>query len=141
MPQANDSELTKAYTTPTGIDVENNEPNADGPAGNFDLRLEAVAGSVLGDSGATYKLTVDCIDDTLAERNANMSEPVPLAQAFNNAVGSDWLAAGNNFKKEQTINFNVDAQAKGHVLHYVVTLVGDNGDVVSFIESNKFILI
>ena len=66
MPQANDAEWTDAYTTPTGIDVENNEPNADGPAGNFDLRLEAVAGSVLGDSGATYKLTVDCIDDTLA---------------------------------------------------------------------------
>ena len=41
--------------------------------------------------------------------------------------------------KEQTETINVDFTAAGHVLRYVA-LVGVN-NVVSFIESNKFILV
>jgi hypothetical protein len=63
----------------------------------------------------------------------------PLNQQFNAANG--WAATGGNFVKEQTANINVDNAARGHVLRYVATLVSVNGDVVSFIESNRFILI
>ena len=30
---------------------------------------------------------------------------------------------------------------QGHVFRYVASLVSDNGDIVSFIESNKFVLV
>jgi hypothetical protein len=144
MPQSNDAELTELYTASTGVDVEDNEPNTGPPAGppanNFDVRLQAVAGNTIGSSGADYTLRLDCIDESLSLRNASMSRG-PLNQAFNNAPGNDWVATGGNFKKEQTANITVDNAARGHVLRYVATLVSVNGDVVSFIESNKFILI
>ena len=57
--QANDAELTELYTASAGEEVENNEPNADNTAAGantFDLRLQAVAGSVRGDDASDYKL-------------------------------------------------------------------------------------
>jgi hypothetical protein len=142
LPQSNDAELTELYTASTGVDVEDNEPNTGPPAGppanNFDVRLQAVAGNAIGNSGADYTLRLDCIDESLSLRNASMSRG-PLNQQFN--AGNGWVATGGNFVKEQTANITVDNAARGHVLRYVATLVSANGDVVSFIESNKFILI
>jgi hypothetical protein len=142
--QANDAELTELYTAALGEFVENNEPNADNTAAGaltFDLRLQAVAGSVLGDSGAEYKLRIDCIDETEAAPNGPMSV-AEVTQRFDDTAGNDWLEQpSKNFVKEQTNTINVDAAAKGHVLRYVASLRGVNGDVVSFIESNKFVLI
>jgi hypothetical protein len=137
MPQANDAELTELYTASPGVDVEDNEPNTGPPAGpptnTFDLHLQAVAGNVIGNGGANYKLRADCIDETLAAPNPNMN------QQF--SPGDGWAAAGGNFVKDATTTINVDPNARGHVLRYVASLVSVNGDVVSFIESNKFILI
>jgi hypothetical protein len=144
VPQANDAEPTDLYTASTGIDVEDNEPNTPAPGGapapNFELQLEAVAGNVLGSSGATYDLSITCIDDTLAAPNAGMS-PGALAQAFNAANG--WTAGGaaGNFRKKQTFLITVPAGVRGHEFHYVATLVGSNSDVVSFRESNRFVLV
>ena len=145
MPQANDAELTELYTAATGEEVEDNEPNT-GPPGEpaaetFDLRLQAVAGNVIGNAEGDYTLRIDCIDDTLAAPNTNMS-PGAENEEFSNGFG--WELGGGdagNYVKEHTFNIDVDDDAKGHVLHYVATLVGVNGDVVSFIESNKFILV
>jgi hypothetical protein len=143
--QANDAELTELYTAAVGEEVENNEPNANNTAAGaatFDLRLQAVAGSVLGDSRAEYKLRIDCIDETLAAPNPIMSVP-EVTQQFDPNSPNDWLeqVTSGNFVKEQKNTINVDAAAKGHVLRYVASLRGVNGDVVSFIESNKFVLI
>jgi hypothetical protein len=147
MPQANDAELTELYTAATGEEVEDNEPNtpiaSGGPVNNFDLRLQAVAGQTLGGSSADYTLRIDCIDESLAARNGSMS-PGILNQEFNANAGNDWLPGGGtagNFVKEQTFPITVDNAARGHVLRYVATLVSDNTDVVSFIESNRFVLV
>jgi hypothetical protein len=140
--QANDAELTELYTAALGEEVENNEPNADNTAAGalqFDLRLQAVAGSVRGDDSSDYELVIDCIDETLAEPNVNMSVPADTQQ-FDSGDGWNEQPSGN-FVKEQTNTIDVDPAAKGHVLRYVASLRGVNGDVVSFIESNKFILI
>jgi hypothetical protein len=147
MPQANDAELTELYTAATGEEVQDNEPNT-GPPGQppataFDLRLQAVAGSVIGNAGGTYELRIDCIDDTLAQRNGSMSVAAQN-QRFNNAAGNDWVLAGGtagNFVKEQTFPITVDNGAKGHVLHYVATMVNASGDIVSFLDSPQFILV
>jgi hypothetical protein len=42
---------------------------------------------------------------------------------------------------EQVFTINVDPAARGHVLHYLASLVSVNGDVVSFMESEPFILV
>jgi hypothetical protein len=144
VPQANDAELTQLYTAASGFDVEDNEPNTGAPgaapANNFDLHLEAVAGNVIGNGAANYDLTITCIDETLAAPNAQMS-PGTQAQQFNAANG--WLAGGGagNFLKEQVFNIAVPAGVRGHVFRYVATLVSVNGDIVSFIESNRFVLV
>lgn len=144
MPQANDAELTQLYSAATGFDVEDNEPNTGppgaAPAANFDLHLEAVAGNVIGNGAANYQLAITCIDETLAAPNAAMS-PGTLDQQFNAADG--WNAGGGagNYLKEQVFNIAVPATVSGHVFRYVATLVSVNGDIVSFIESNRFILV
>jgi hypothetical protein len=138
MPQSNNAELTKLYTSETGVDAQNNEPNSDGPAPAYDLRLEGVAGDPLGNSGANYTLQIDCIDENLAQRNNNLSVGT-VPQAFN--AGSQWVKVGDDFKTEQTFLINVPAGVQGHMFRYVATLVSVNGDVISFIESNKFVLL
>jgi hypothetical protein len=116
--------------------VQNNEPNADGPAGNYQLHLQAVAGDPLGDSGTDYKLQIDCIDENLAQRNAGLSVG-SVAQSF---AAPLWVKVGDDFKTDQTFTINVPAGVEGHLFRYVATLVSDNGDIISFIESNQFVL-
>ena len=144
MPQANDAELTHLYSAATNLDVEDNEPNT-GPPGNppatsFDLHVEAVAGNVIASSGANYQLTLTAIDETLAAPNAGMSRSA--SQAFDAANG--WVSGGGaagNYLKEEVFIIAVPAGVQGHVFRYVGTLVSANGDIVSFIESNRFILV
>lgn len=146
MPQPNDAELTELYTASTGCDVEDNEPNTPAPGGgapavNFELQLEALAGNVIGAGGGDYELTVTAIDDTLAAPNNAMS-PGLLNQEFDAVNG--WVAcgAGGNFTKKQTFLINVPASGvRGHEFHYIATLVAVDNGVVSFIESNRFILV
>lgn len=78
--------------------------------------------------------------DTLAAPNAGMGLGT-LAQAFNAANG--WIAGGaaGNFRKKQAFPITVPAGVKGHEFHYVVTLVGSNSDVVSSMESNRFVIV
>ena len=144
MPHPNDGEITELYTSSTGLDVEDNEPNTGAPGAppenNFQVHFEAVAGNVIGNGGGNYRLEITCIDETLAAPNASMS-PGVLNQQFLAADG--WQAGGpaGNFLKEQVFNINVDNAARGHVLRYVATMVSAGRDVVSFIESNRFILV
>jgi hypothetical protein len=144
MPQTNDADIIQLYASASGEAVADNEPNTGPPGGPaadfFDVHLQAVAGNAIGNGGGNYKLRVDCIDDTLAEPNTNMS-PGELDQEFTAPL---WEAGGGdtgNFVSEQTFNIEVDDAARGHVLHYVATLVGDNGDVVSFAESEQLIVV
>jgi hypothetical protein len=143
MPNANDAELTELYTAATGLDVEDNEPNTGppgtAPAANYDLHVEAVAGQAIGNSQADYTLVLTCIDETLAAPNAGMSRTVN--QEFKQQDG--WLAGGaaGNFHKEETFNIAVPANVRGHIFRYVGSLVSANNEVVSFIESNRFVLV
>ena len=94
---------------------------------------------MIGNGGGTYRLMITCIDDMLAAPNATMS-PGTLNQQCTTANG--WMAGGTgNFLKEQVFSIIVDPSARGHVFHYIATLVGGNGDIVSFMESNRFILV
>jgi hypothetical protein len=144
MPQANDAELTDLYAASTGLDVADSEPNTGAPgqppAASFDLHLEAVAGNVIGNGAANYTLTLTAIDDTTAAPNNAMSVG-PLNQQFNAGNGWNQGGAAGNFFKEQVIPIAVPAGVTGHVFHYEGTLVSVNRDIVSFVQSNRFILV
>ena len=132
MPNANDAELTELYTAATGLDVEDTEPNTGPPgtppAADYDLHVE-------GD----YTIVLTCIDETLAAPNAGMSRTVN--QEFKQADGWEPGGAAGNFHKEEKFTIAVPANVRGHVFRYVGTLLSDNNEVVSFIESNRFVLV
>ena len=144
MPQPNDAEFTHLYTASAGLDVEDNEPNtpapgAGAPANGFDLHVEAIAGNVLGGSKGNYELTLTCIDDVRAAPNAGMS--FTFTQEFGTADGWNSGGAAGNFVKEQVIPVTVPVNVAGHVFHYEGTLVSVDNQVISFGESNRFILV
>jgi hypothetical protein len=144
VPQPNDAELTELYTASTGCDVEDNEPNTPAPGGaptaNFELHLQAVAGNALGSGGADYVLTITAIDDTEAAPNTALNPTgSPFSEEFSGTF--NWVACGTNFVKDETYLIPVPTGVRGHVFHYVATLVAVDSGVVSFINSNQFILV
>jgi hypothetical protein len=144
VPQPNDAELTHVYAASAGLDVEDNEPNTPAPGGqapaaNFDLHVEAVAGVALGAGGGNYALTLTCTDETLSAINNTMSRS--FNQEFKAADGWNQGGLAGNFVKEQVIPITVPANVRGHVFHYDGTLVAVDNGVVSFMGSNRFILV
>src|SRR6185437_2174099 len=96
---ANDATFTELTTAHTGSTVEDNAPNAPADA-SFDLVIEAVAGTAVGNSGAPYTLTVSAIDLTA------VGQPWPpqvLTQAFNPAAGWKLSGAGPDYRYTHTI--------------------------------------
>lgn len=144
MLQANDVDLTSLYTAAEGIDIQDNQPNAAPPGaktfGSFELHLRAVAGNVIGGSGKAYDLTLTCIDETLAAPNAHMRVG-PLHEKFNAANGWTKSGAAGNFVKHLTYNIPLDDGLRGHVFHYIGTMVNADLDLASFVVSNRFILL
>ena len=139
---ANDAMLTEPATAQSGSMVADNVPNA--PAsGDFDLVLEAAAGSALGSSGTPYTLTISAIDLT------TVSQPWPpraLRQAFDTADGWQLSGAGPDYQCTQTFPIAVPGDGPGgplagHALQFVASLVSDGAQIASIIHSNPFILV
>lgn len=144
MPAPNEAVLTHLYSASTGLDVMDAQPNTPGPggaapAGNFDLQLRAVAGNVLGGTGGRYDLVVTTIDETLGAPNPAMS--VAFNERFEAASG--WKAGGaaGNYSYEKTIPVAVPAGVAGHLFRVVATLVSQDFNQVTYVESNRFILV
>jgi hypothetical protein len=59
------------------------------------------------------------------------------------STGDGWASGGaaGNFVKEQVIPIPVPGAVAGHVFHYEGRLVSDDNQVISFGESNRFILV
>ena len=139
---ANDATLTELATAQSGSMVADNVPNA--PAsGNFDLVLEAVAGSALGSSGTPYTLTISAIDLT------TVSQPWPpytLHQAFDAADGWQLSGTGPDYQCTQTFPIVIPGDSPGgplagHTLQFVASLVSKGAQIASIIQSNPFVLI
>ena len=144
MPQANDAEITDVYSASVALDVEDNEPNTPAPGvappnPTFDIQLEMVAGNVIGSGAGNYTLTITCIDETTGLPNGQLSVP-PVVQEFKLPLWVASTPAGNFFSK-QKFTKTVPPGVQGHVFRYIATLVSENNDVVSFRESNRFILV
>ena len=145
MPQINDAEITSVYSASVTLaEVADNEPNtpaagAGAPATTFDVVLEAVAGAAIGSSGANYTLTLTCIDETTGLPVGTMGRA--LNEQFSAGDGWQPSAGAQNFFKRAVANITIPGGVRGHVFRYVATLVSANNDIVSFKESNRFILV
>jgi hypothetical protein len=144
MPSANGATLTDLYSASAGLDVRDDQPNTPGPGGaapatTFDLQVEAVAGNVLGGSGAAYVLTVTCIDETLGVPNATMSSS--YREEFGPAAG--WKPGGTigNYSMKKAITVAVPAGVRGHLFHCIATLVTVDNNVIEFATGNRFVLV
>jgi|SRR6185312_14144009 hypothetical protein len=139
---ANDATFTELTTAHTGSTVEDNAPNAPADA-SFDLVIEAVAGTAVGNSGAPYTLTVSAIDLTA------VGQPWPpqvLTQAFNPAAGWKLSGAGPDYRYTHTIPIAVPGGGPGgplagHTLRCVASLVSQGAQIVSIIQGDPFVLV
>lgn len=140
----NDAQLTDLITAQSNSTVENTAPNAPGAPG-FDLVIEAVAGSAVGNSGAPYTLNVSVMDLT-AVAPADLVPAIP-AQFFNTVTG--WNQNGSEFEYSQTFPVTIPLtggagsprEYVGHTLQYVASLVNQNAQIVSILESEPFVLV
>jgi hypothetical protein len=142
---ANDAMLTQLFTAQTGSKVPDNAPNANNP-GNFDLVVEGVAGSVIGNSAQPYTLTITAIDLTTVAPPSTSINPTgnPFSQTFTTPT---WTASGIDFESTQPFTISVPggggpgAPLTGHTLQYVASLWTNNHQVVSILQSPPFVLV
>jgi hypothetical protein len=137
---ANDAQLTELSTAQSGSTVEDNAPNAPGQP-NFDVVVEAVAGSAVGGSGAPYTLTITAMDLTAVAAAPVLNPTIANPEHFDLATG--WKPSGPDFEYSKSFSIAVPAggQYAGHVLQYVASLVNQNGQIVSIIESDPFVIV
>jgi hypothetical protein len=145
MPQPNDAELTRIVTVSTGTTAQDTEPNTPAPAGaptgDFEVIAEGVAGVVIGPTLAPYTLEMTCIDEVMAAPNPAMSISVNQRFGDTSAGWAGPLGSAGNYTMSQTFLVKVPAGLRGHVFHYVGRLLDQAGNVVSFVDSNRFILV
>jgi hypothetical protein len=145
---ANDARIVRLFTTQVEGTVEDNTPNANSPVHDqFDVILQAEVGAVLGNSGANYTLTFTAVnDDTVARQVALNPVGNPFKEEWN--AGCGWIRSGNDFVK--TGAGEADGIMRYRIaippgltgaFHYNVRLVSENYQIISFAQSNPFLLV
>jgi hypothetical protein len=145
---ANDARIVRLFTTQVDGTVEDNTPNANSLApGQFDLILQTEVGGVLGNSGANYTLTFTAVNDDTVARQVALNPPGnPFKEEWN--LGCGWIRNGNDFVKtgagEATgimrYRIAIPLGLTG-AFHYNVRLVSENYQIISFAQSNPFVLV
>lgn len=145
---ANDARIVRLFTTQVDGTVEDNTPNANSLAPDqFDLILQTEVGGVLGNSGANYTLTFTAVNDDTVARQIALNPPGnPFKEEWN--LGCGWIRNGNDFVKtgagEATgimrYRIAIPPGLTG-AFHYNVRLVSENYQIISFAQSNPFLLV
>jgi hypothetical protein len=141
---ANDARFSQLFVAGDGSRVQDDTPNeSGGTAGNvYDLLLKAEAGGTLGDSGASYKLFITAFDVTAGTAADVSLNPFGSPESENFNAGDNWNASGDDFVKEQKYDITIaNVVPRGHVFQYTATLIADNFEVVSIIQSDLFVLV
>jgi len=145
---AYDARIVRLFTAQVDGTVEDDTPNAKARVPfQFDLILQAEVGAVLGDSGANYTLTFSAVNDDMVARQVSLNpEGNPFKEEWNADHG--WIRSGNDFVK--TGPGEADGITRYRIaippgltgaFHYNVRLVSVNFQVVSFVQSNPFLLV
>ena len=145
---ANDARIVRLFTTQVDGTVEDNTPNANSTVPDqFDLILQAEVGAVLGNSGANYTLTFTAINDDRVAPQVALDPPGnPFKEEWN--LGCGWIRSGNDFVKTGAREADgimryriVIPSGLTGAFHYNVRLVSENYQVISFAQSNPFLLV
>lgn len=139
---ADDARLVRIYTAAAGTFLESTTPNAATPtaATNFDVVIEGDAGNAKGNNGQGYNLRFDTVDLTTAGFSAAFSNTI-TGQSF--SAGSLWTqpVPGGDFRNVWQRNLTVTAAQQGHIFQCTASLVTANNDVVSFVQSEPFLIV
>jgi hypothetical protein len=137
----NDARLSQIYVAPTGSVVPNNSPNsADKPLATFDLIITGEAGDEIVLNGGKYTLQYTAFDFT-AGVIAPAAFNAVLSQNFGAPLWIQLAGPNEDYVTQQPFTIKIPAGSNGHVFQYTASLIAANGDVVSFVESEKFILV
>lgn len=143
MPNFNDARITSLYVNADSAvhDIQDDAPNAPN-GGKFDVTLEMVAGEgVLGD----YTLTTTCTDLTASAAAPGLKPGAPLNTSAGHFQGGEWKKVPPaGAAKYWTFNHSVKVgppAAAGHAYRYTAVLHNTNGQIVSVIESDPFVLV
>jgi hypothetical protein len=146
---ANDARLVRLFTAETGSKVPDDTPNASlgAPQTTFDLVLEGEAGNNIGGTGAPYTLTITCFDWSTGNlADASMNPTIP-AQTFDGSATTPvlWKRSGTNFLTQQVFRIPaagaLPGTVKGHLFTYTVSLVTQDFNIVSTLQSNLFVVV
>jgi hypothetical protein len=145
---ANDARIARLFTAQVDGTVEDDTPNAKAAVPfQFDLILQAEVGAVLGDSGANYTLTFTAINDDMLTRQVSLN---PAGNPFREEWSANygWIRSGNDFVKtgkgeaDGIMRYRIDIPpGLTGAFHYNARMVSDNFQVVSFAQSNPFLLV
>jgi len=107
---------------------------------DFDLLVEAAAANLIGSSGIPYILTITGV-------NVTKQAVVPALSSVSNQemnAANGWSSSGDDFVKTHRITFYLALPAPNSpsdIYRFYVSLVTPNPQIVSFAESNLFILV
>ncbi len=142
---ANDARFSQLFVAANNSRVQDDSPNeSGGQAGNdYDLLLKAEAGGVIGDSGAAYKLFITAYDVTAGTAEPGLNPfAAPNNENFNNVAPGNWQPSGDDFVKEEKYDIAIPGTVtRGHVFQYTATLIANNFEIVSIIQSDLFVLV
>jgi len=132
--------LTSIYVAPTGSTAPSPSPNSeDAPAKNFDLFITGEEGDEIHGNDQKYTLSYYAMDFG----TGNLATGAFNAVLSQTTGDSNWkpYGGGEDFFTNQKIPITIPGSLRGHVLQYYAVLVAKNGDVVSFVQSEPFVLV
>jgi hypothetical protein len=132
--------ITSIYVAPTGSPVPSPTPNSeDAPATSLDLFITGEEGDDIQSDDIKYQLSYYAMDFG----TGNLA-----GAAFNGVLnqttgGGEWKPynGGEDFFTNQKISITIPGGLRFHVLQYHAVLVAKNGDIVSFAQSEPFVLV
>lgn len=138
MTNFNDAKITGLFVSQAAsADIQDDAPNAPG-GGPFNVTLEMEAGTGLQTSD--YTLIVSCEDVTAVAAASTLAPPPgPLNGAGAFGTSGGWGTV-NTFSATDPITPN-PATPPGHVYQYTAAVYSKNGQVVSSLQSDLFVLI
>ncbi|WP_058044316.1 hypothetical protein [Streptomyces roseifaciens] len=142
MPAPYEAELTRLITTSLDSEVATTKPNVctNGPAPKFQVCVEAVAGTLIGNSCLPYTLHLCAIDECKAAPNEEMSKSI-TDQTFSPNHGWKPYGCQGKFVKKECFVITVPNLDRCRVFRYIATLCDKQGKIATFIHSAPFILV
>jgi hypothetical protein len=131
----NDAFLVRVTTREKNGAIEDLDPLKGGT--EFDVIVEGEAGSVKGKDFSPYTISITAFDFT-AGNNPGGAFSQSQAQAFDPATHGN-VGKWPNYIQRFTVNVNLGA-VDGHLFKYYASLVSNDRQIISFVETPLFIL-